>query len=158
MYNEFMKSLISLFLLLFSCSLYSLDSMEYITSDPVAYLGMQPSEAWERVGSPESIGVTGNEEGPVIPISLHQDGGVILYWLNDRVWQVSFQAPWDGAFWGLELDMEKSLVEETLGSPFLDTADWSLYKLPDIGFPVEGRFFYDEQGLLVEFYFYRSDY
>jgi len=153
-----MKSLLALCLFLCFHSLFSLDSLEYIQSEAVRYLGMQPRDAWEAAGFPESIGTTREGEGPVIPLTRHQKGALILYWYNNRVWQISLQSPWDRSFWGLELGMDSDSVKEVLGYPFLESENWMLYKLPDVGFPVEGRFFFDDEGRLEEFYFYRSDF
>lgn len=158
MYNMFMKSLFALSLFFCFQSLFSLDPLDYIQSEPVLYLGMQPRDAWEAAGLPESIGTTRDGEGPVIPLTSHLRGGLSLYWFNNRVWQISLQPPWDRSFWGLKLGLDSASVKEVLGRPYLESENWMLYKLPDVGFPVEGRFFFDEEGRLEEFYFYRSDY
>jgi len=131
--------------------------MAYHESFPVSYLGLTTAEAWELLGAPDSIDAVMDDTQIPVPLCSY-DSGLTLYWYKDRVWQFSLKSPWSRSFWGISLGSRPDEIKKILGNPFLESDSLQLYRMPDIGFPVEARFYYSDDATLEEFHFYRSDF
>jgi hypothetical protein len=152
-----MKSPILLLLILHCSLLWSFDPLGYRQSKTVEMLGLTPSEAWTLLGNPESLKpVSGDSEYPVV-MTEHINGAQ-LFWYDDRVWQIALDSRWTEKIWGITLGESAAEVIIQLGAPFLQTEDMFLYQMPDIGFPVEARFYLDENSMVEKLIFYRSDF
>ncbi|ADK81957.1 hypothetical protein [Sediminispirochaeta smaragdinae] len=119
-------------------------------------LGRFPAEAFESAGMPDLLqpfrGVSEDQDDVVSSYT----NGVSLFFFENRVWQVRIQPPCSLPS-AIAFGMEKEALCNLLGIPFAEDEDSTIYMLPDRGYPVRIRFFFDGKGL-NDIYIYRADY
>ncbi len=87
----------------------------------------------------------------------YYDSYVYLFWYDNRVWQVRLDKRYEGSLGGVFMGDPKEKVLELLGAPFYADGESIIYNLPDRGYPVRIRLFFEED-LLSDLYIYRSDF
>lgn len=122
-----------------------------------ATLGWSPSEALNWMGSPMSLfvyrGPTKSEDNVVFYYPDH----VYLFWFQDRVWQVRVDERWTGEIDGVVMGMTLDSITALWGDPINDWDEHPTWTLPDRGYPVRIRLYFDGDGLLNDIYVYRGD-
>ena len=121
-----------------------------------AMLGWTPEEAFAWLGSPESLFPFRDEAGDDCVVFYFSDH-TYLFWYDDRVWQVRADRRWEGTVDGVAMGMTKEAVEGLWGPPVNGFDAQPTWTLPDRGYPVRIRLYFDDSGLLSDLYVYRSD-
>ena len=120
-------------------------------------LGWTPDEVFARLGSPMSIfpfrGSEDDEDNVVFYYSDH----LYVFWFHDRVWQVRADERWNGDVDGVRMGMTRSQVRELWGAPINDRDEQPTWTLPDRGYTVRIRLYFDTNDRLNDLYVYRSD-
>jgi len=120
-------------------------------------LGWTLEEALEWMGRPESMlthrGRTAEEDNVVFFYSDFTS----LFWFRDRVWQVRADRRWSGEVDGVRMGLDRDDVEALWGPPINDFDPDPTWTLPDRGYPVRIRLYFDDDDRLVDLYVYRSD-
>ena len=120
-------------------------------------LGWTFDEALAALGPPARMfpyrGAEAGEDNVVFYYADHS----YLFWFRDRVWQVRVDARREGAAApSLSMGMDREAVRAAWGDPLDPGADAWTYVLPDRGYPVRARLYFDD-GVLSDLYVYRSD-
>jgi hypothetical protein len=122
-----------------------------------SWLGMTIPEVHQLMGSPESLfpyrGRSENEDNVVFYYPDH----FYVFWFQDRVWQVRVDDRWSGSLDGVKMGTSLSEVLTLWGKPINDRDPQPTWTLPDRGYPVRIRLYFDDNSRLVDLYVYRSD-
>lgn len=129
-----------------------------LSADLSARLGWTPEEALAAKGTPANIfpfrGETPDEDNVVFYYSDHS----YLFWFQDRVWQTRVDSRWRGNIDGVSMGMTLEEVVEIWQRPPINNTDTApTWTLPDRGYPVRIRLFFDGDGTLFDIYVFRSD-
>lgn len=116
-----------------------------------------PEEALEVLGAPDRLLVVRGPDEALDDVVFFYEPGFHLFWYEDRVWQVRLDARHQGRVEGIELGWTPDQVRAVLGAPDFVLHDSIIYELPDRGYPVRMRLFFDE-GRLFDLYVYRGDF
>ncbi|QEN06946.1 hypothetical protein EXM22_02665 [Oceanispirochaeta crateris] len=120
------------------------------------YLGMSLEEAVEKMGMPDSLfSVRGPSEGQDSVVFLYEKS-LSLYWADRHVWQLRVDKEFFSTDMPLFFGMSREESVRLLGPPDLEKEDFSIYKLPQRGYPVACALYFDEG--LADLYIYRSDF
>lgn len=122
-----------------------------------ASLGWSPSEAISWRGSPMSLfsyrGLTEFEDNVVFYYPDH----TYLFWFQDRVWQLRVDERWTGEIDGVSMGMSLESIVNLWGPPINNRDEHPTWTLPDRGYPVRIRLYFDENRQLNDLYIYRGD-
>ena len=128
-----------------------------VAAEFTAKLGWTPAEALAWMGAPESLfpyrGAAERED----TVAFFYPDRLYLFWFRDRVWQVRADERWDGEVDGVRMGMDLEEVISLWGPPINDVDPQPTWTLPDRGYPVRIRLYFDEDGRLSDLYVYRSD-
>ncbi len=121
-------------------------------------LGLTLREVFTGFGVPEEIfplrGTAAWQDDVVFYYPDHS----YLFWYQDRVWQVRVDRRFTQAvLGGVTMGSSIAEVEGILGTPFHTGANSLIFILPDRGYPVRARLFFDDDKL-VDLYVYRGDF
>lgn len=120
-------------------------------------LGWTVPESFEHLGAPESVfafrGTVPGEDNVVFYYPDH----LYLFFFQDRVWQVRTDSRREGETDGVRMGMSRAEITEIWGAPVNDTDPQPTWVLPDAGYPVRIRLYFDENDLLDDLYVYRAD-
>ena len=119
-------------------------------------LGWTPEEAYAWLGAPEALFPFTDESGDDCVVLYFPDHSY-LFWYDDRVWQVRVDQRWEGTVDGVSMGAMRDEVEDLWGPPINDFDDNPTWTLPDRGYPVRVRLYFDEADRLADLYVYRSD-
>lgn len=120
------------------------------------YLGRTLDEVVSLRGLPDKMNTLRGTGEKIDSVRFFYRDDLVLYWIDSHVWQLRSQgdASLEGS--GLVMGMSREESEKAYGLPDLKKDNFSLYILPDKGFPVSCALYFDEGGL-CDFYLYRSD-
>jgi hypothetical protein len=122
-----------------------------------SWLGMTISEVHQLLGSPEGLfpyrGRSEDEDNVIFYYPDH----FYIFWFQDRVWQVRVDDRWIGSLDGVKMGMSLTEVLALWGKPINDRDPQPTWTLPDRGYPVRIRLYFDELDRLFDLYIYRSD-
>lgn len=122
-----------------------------------AALGWSPAEAFSWMGSPMSLfayrGSSQSEDNVVFYYPDHK----YLFWFQDRVWQVRVDERWNGEIDGVGMGMSMNSIVSLWGPPINDRDEHPTWTLPDRGYPVRIRLYFDGADRLNDIYIYRGD-
>jgi hypothetical protein len=131
--------------------------------DYVDYVGLTLQEAYEILGVPEEVFPFRGAEVWQDNVVFYYNNHIYLFWYGNRVWQVRLDKRYEGNLGPrgdpeiFFMGMERGLVRALLGEPFAEDEVSSIYLLPDQGYPVRLRLFF-ESGVLTDLYLYRGDF
>lgn len=121
------------------------------------YLGLSPSQVFERFGAPEEIFTYRGEEEWQDNAVFYYPRHLYLFWFQNRVWQVRLDGRYEEAIAGIPMGTPRDEIVGSLGEPFYTDDRSIIYILPDIGVPVKMRLFFEEEKL-SDLYLYRGDF
>ncbi len=119
-------------------------------------LGWTSDEAYTWLGAPEDFFPYRDESGEECVVFYFKDH-TYLFWYEGRVWQVRADERWEGELDGVAMGASRGEVEAIWGSPINDFDPNPTWTLPDRGYPVRIRLYFDEEDRLIDLYVYRSD-
>lgn len=122
-----------------------------------ATLGWSPSEAYSWMGSPMSLFVYRGPSQSDDNVVFYYPDHVYLFWFQDRVWQVRVDERWEGEIDGVRIGMSMNSIVSLWGAPINDRDKHPTWTLPDRGYPVRIRLYFDEDNRLNDLYIYRGD-
>lgn len=125
--------------------------------DFLSFLGMEPEAVIETLGPPERIYPFRGSEDWQDNVIFFYSRRIYLFWYNNRVWQVRLDGEYTGSVFDFQMGDGKDKVIETLGEPYVSDDRSLIYYLPDQGYPVKMRLFFQEN-VLSDFYLYRGDF
>ncbi len=128
-----------------------------LAEDFTAYLGWLPAEAHQWLGAPENLFVYRGNVSAEDNVVYYYSNHIYLFWFGSRVWQVRADERWKGSVDGVNMGMTRKEVEKLWGPPVNSFDAQPTWLLPDRGYPVRIRLYFDEQGRLNDLYVYRSD-
>lgn len=146
-------------LLLFSASSpAAADTAMPVAAELSSRLGWTPVQSIDELGAPANIfpyrGAVENEDNVVFFYADHS----YLFWFRDRVWQARVDSRWEGDIDGVAMGMTLEEVIHIWGrQPINPTDPAPTWTLPDRGYPVRIRLFFDDEGRLADVYVFRSD-
>lgn len=119
-------------------------------------LGWTSDEAYNRLGAPEEFFPYTDESGEECVVFYFKNH-TYLFWYEGRVWQIRADRRWEGELDGIVMGSSRNDVEELWGPPINDFDENPTWTLPDRGYPVRIRLYFNEADRLVDLYVYRSD-
>ncbi|MDF1569385.1 MAG: hypothetical protein RQ801_12580 [Spirochaetaceae bacterium] len=122
-----------------------------------AKLGWTPDEAFGWLGPPDALFPYRGEVPSEDNVVFYYDDHTYLFWFSDRVWQVRADENWPGEVDGVRMGMSLAAVRDIWGAPVNDRDENPTWVLPDRGYPVRIRLYFDDSGGLHDLYVYRSD-
>ena len=148
---------IQILFLITSMNLSAEDLQLPLAADLTSPLGWTPDEAFAWLGAPEGLfPYRGHVEGDDSVVFYFPDH-FYLFWFRDRVWQVRVDEHWNGEVDGVRMGMGLDEVISLWGPPINDFDAAPTWTLPDRGYPVRLRLFFDDGGKLIDLYVFRSD-
>jgi len=154
-----------LLFLLLACPLHADDSprsnpiqREVVAEwDLLSFIGMNPLEALEILGPPGEIyPYRGREDWQDNVVFFYSDR-LYLFWYDNRVWQIRLDGNYTGLVFDFSMGDSKEKILDSMGKPFARDDRSLIYFLPDKGYPVKMRLFFEENRL-SDFYLYRGDF
>ncbi|MCG8453804.1 MAG: hypothetical protein MI717_11555 [Spirochaetales bacterium] len=121
------------------------------------FIGFEPGEALQELGAPTEIfahrGASAEEDNVVF----FYPNRFYLFWFQNRVWQIRFDEKWEGELEGVTMGMPRSEVEALWGPSINEGDEHPTWILPDQGYPLRARLYFEDDRGLVDLYIYRSD-
>ena len=147
-----------LFVLLAAAPLSAGEPVLPVAAGLVSRLGWTPDEAIDALGPPVNMfpyrGTSETEDNVVFFYPDHS----YLFWFRDRVWQARVDSRWEGDIDGVSMGMT---LDEVLGvwgrDPINRNDPAPTWTLPDRGYPVRIRLYFNQSGKLSDIYVFRSD-
>ncbi len=129
-----------------------------LAQDFTSRIGWTPEEAFSELGAPVNIftyrGATPEEDNAVF---FYPDRSY-LFWFQDRVWQVRVDSLWEGDIDGVTMGMSLEEVIAAWGRNPINMSEAApTWTLPDRGYPVRIRLYFNEHGRVSDIYVFRSD-
>lgn len=126
--------------------------------DLPSLLGLTLTQAFTEFAPPEEVfplrGAAAWQDDVVFYYPDHS----YLFWFRDRVWQVRVDRRFDlPVLGGITIGSSIADVESILGTPFHTGEHSLIFILPDQGYPVRARLFF-ENDKLIDLYVYRGDF
>ena len=125
--------------------------------DLIECVGWTLEQAYTKLGVPEEVFPYRGEKAWQDTVVFYFDEHLYLFWYDNRVWQVRADRRYGKESRGITLGMPKGELEELLGQPYHSDETSLIYSLPDRGYPLRMRLFFDD-GILSDLYIYRSDF
>ena len=122
-----------------------------------AGLGWTLDEALSWLGPPASMFPFRGDVAEEDNVVFFYPDSRYLFWFNDRVWQLRADENWKGEVDGVAMGMKRSQIDRLWGAPINDWDENPTWTLPDRGYPVRIRLYFDDNDRLVDLYVYRSD-
>jgi hypothetical protein len=135
---------------------YPDDTVLPLAGDLTAMLGWTPEEAFAWLGAPDGLFPFRDEAGEDCVVFYFEDH-TYLFWYEDRVWQIRADRRWEGEVDGVGMGASRDEVRALWGPPINDFDPQPTWTLPDKGYPVRIRLYFDDTGKLTDLYVYRSD-
>ncbi|TFG65047.1 MAG: hypothetical protein E4H36_01235 [Spirochaetales bacterium] len=126
-------------------------------ADQSRYLGYTPDQAFAELGAPLEIYPERGKDSTADTVVFYYGNHLYLYWYGNRVWQIRADRRYEESLFQLFMNAEKQQVLDTLGVPFYSDTDSVIYRLPDRGYPVKMRLFFNGSRL-SDLYIYRGDF
>ncbi|RKX79024.1 MAG: hypothetical protein DRP87_04555 [Spirochaetes bacterium] len=123
----------------------------------LSLLGLDPAEALKKLGPPAEVFPLRGDEESQDDVVFYYDNHLYLFWYNNRVWQVRLDRRFEGAIAGISMGDSKEKIIDILGKPFYCDSESCIFLLPDKGYPVRARLFFNSDSL-YDAYIYRSDF
>ncbi len=121
-------------------------------------LGWTPADAIDALGAPQNIFAYRAEVEDEDNVVFYYPDHTYLFWFRDRVWQTRVDQRWEGDIDGVKMGMTLSEIEAIWQLSPINYDDEGLtWTIPDRGYPVRIRLFFDEEGRLQDAYIFRSD-
>jgi len=124
---------------------------------PVSLIGLLPSELLALTGPPSEIFPMRGEEAWQDDVVFYYDNHTYIFWFDNRVWQVRFDARFTGEVLGIRMGSTDGDVVKALGEPFKEMDGSYVYHLPSESFPIRLRLFFSG-GRVSDIYIYRADF
>jgi hypothetical protein len=125
--------------------------------DLIDSIGWTLEQAYTNLGVPEEVFPYRGEKAWQDTVVFYFDEHLYLFWYENRVWQVRADRRYGKKFRGITMGMHKEELEDLLGQPYQSDEASAIYRLPDRGYPLRMRLFFDN-GTLSDLYIYRSDF
>lgn len=122
-----------------------------------ARLGWLPADAHQWLGGPENLFVYRGRVSEEDNVVYYYPDHVYLFWFRNRVWQVRADEDWTGSVDGVRMGMSREEVEKLWGPPINNFDAQPTWTLPDRGYPVRIRLYFNEDNRLHDLYVFRSD-
>lgn len=122
-----------------------------------AKLGWTLDEALSWLGTPETMFPFRGDEATEDNIVFYYPNSLYLFWFKDRVWQLRVDENWKGEIDGVRMGMKQNRITRLWGPAINDWDENPTWTLPDRGYPVRIRLYFDDNDRLVDLYVYRSD-
>ncbi len=147
----------SVLLLVFTFFLVAEDPPLPIAADLSAKLGWTLDEALAWLGTPRSMFPFRGDSADEDNIVFYYPNSLYLFWFKDRVWQIRVDENWNGELDGVRMGMKQNQILRLWGPAINDWDENPTWTLPDRGYPVRIRLYFDESDKLMDLYVYRSD-
>ncbi len=125
--------------------------------DMVALLGLALDQVLDRYGAPKEVFPLRGMEAWQDDVVFYYPSNLYFFFFGNRVWQVRIDKRYSGKALGFSPGTPKQEVIARLGTPFYQDQDSLIYLLPDRGYPVRSRFFFENE-ILSDIYVYRGDF
>lgn len=125
--------------------------------DLIDSIGWTLEQAYTKLGVPDEVFLSRGEKDWQDTVVFYFEEHLYLFWYKNRVWQVRADRRYGKELLGLTMGMPKEELEELLGPPYHVDERSVIYNLPDRGFPLRMRLFFND-GSLSDLYIYRSDF
>ncbi len=120
-------------------------------------LGLTLAEVFSTYGPPEEVFPLRGDSAWQDDVVFYYPDHSYLFWFRDRVWQVRVDERFGDPVLGVAIGESMEEVEQVLGSPFHADGASLIFLLPDRGYPVRARLFF-ESDRLTDVYVYRGDF
>ena len=125
--------------------------------DFLSLIGMKPREALAVLGPPNEIYPYRGREDWQDNVIFFYSNRLYLFWYNNRVWQIRLDGEYSCSAFGFTMGDAKEKILNIMGEPFAQDDRSFIYFLPDKGYPLKMRLFFQDEKL-NDFYLYRGDF
>ncbi len=127
-----------------------------VAGELTAKLGWTLQDAIENFGYPQHVFAHRGESPEEDNSVFYYDDHRYLFFFQDRVWQIRADERWIGVIDGVQMGMSLEAVEKLWGPPINRIDDDPTWTLPDRGYPVRIKLYFEEDRL-IDIYVYRGD-
>jgi len=124
--------------------------------DLSALIGLTLEEAYQSLGVPlEVYPLRGTEPGQDDVVFFYP-WHLYLFWFQNRVWQARIDGRYQGTVFSVSMGASRQRVLDVMGRPFQEFEDSLVFHIEDRGYPVQARFYFENERL-SDVYCFRGD-
>ena len=124
--------------------------------DLSALIGLTLEEAYQSLGAPLEVYTLRGTEPGQDDVVFYYPRHLYLFWFQNRVWQARTDARYRGTVFSVSMGSSRQRVLEVMGRPFRDFEDSLVFHIEDRGYPVQARFYFENE-CLSDVYCFRGD-